>query len=226
MTWVNAVVQGVLLGGYYALLACGLSLMFGVMRIINLAHGDIAVLGAYLILVVPRPLGRLGVRRAHAGAAGDADPRATACSGSMLDRALRSGVLVPLLATFGLSIVIQNLLLEKFSPDVRSLGGNAGGVVTASWQISNELSISALGALILGVAVGDPRRAAALPLAHQVGPADARDRAGPRHRGARRDRLARRCTRGRPRSRSRRRRSPACSSRCARPSTRSRARRS
>ena len=48
MTWVNVVVQGVLLGGFYALLACGLSIMFGVMRIINLAHGDLAVLGAYL----------------------------------------------------------------------------------------------------------------------------------------------------------------------------------
>ena len=52
MSWVNAVVQGILLGGYYALLACGLSLMFGVMRIINLAHGDLAVLGAYMVLVV------------------------------------------------------------------------------------------------------------------------------------------------------------------------------
>src|SRR5207302_8516958 len=49
VSWVNAVVQGVLLGGFYALLACGLSIMFGVMRIINLAHGDLAVLGAYLV---------------------------------------------------------------------------------------------------------------------------------------------------------------------------------
>ena len=49
MTWINAVVQGVLLGGLYALFACGLSLMFGVMRIINLAHGDLAVLGAFLV---------------------------------------------------------------------------------------------------------------------------------------------------------------------------------
>ena len=142
-----------LLGGYYALLACGLALMFGVMRIINLAHGDIAVLGAYLILVV---LDHWNVSAFIALVpvlpvmliAGYGLQRV------MLDRALRSGVLVPLLATFGLSIVIQNLLLEKFSPDVRSLGGNAGGLVTASWQISNEVSISALGALILGVAVG------------------------------------------------------------------------
>ena len=50
MNWVNVILQGVLLGGFYALLACGLSLMFGVMRIINLAHGDIAVIGAYLDL--------------------------------------------------------------------------------------------------------------------------------------------------------------------------------
>ena len=153
MTWVNAVVQGVLLGGYYALLATGLALMFGVMRIINLAHGDIAVLGAYLITVV---LDHWNVNAFIALVpvlpvmliAGYGLQR------GMLDRALRSGVLVPLLATFGLSIVIQNLLLEKFSPDVRSLGGNAGGLVTASWQISNELSISALGAVILAVAVG------------------------------------------------------------------------
>ena len=52
MSWVNQVVQGVLLGGYYALLACGLSLLFGVMRIINLAHGDLAVLGAFLVFVI------------------------------------------------------------------------------------------------------------------------------------------------------------------------------
>jgi branched-chain amino acid transport system permease protein len=52
MTWINAVLQGVLLGGFYALLACGLALMFGVMRIINIAHGDLAVLGAFLVWVL------------------------------------------------------------------------------------------------------------------------------------------------------------------------------
>ena len=52
MTWVNDVIQGIMLGGFYGMLACGLALMFGLMRIINLAHGDIAVLGAYLIYVV------------------------------------------------------------------------------------------------------------------------------------------------------------------------------
>ena len=52
MTLVNAIVQGIFLGAFYAVLACGLSIMFGVMRIINLAHGDIAVLGAYLAFAV------------------------------------------------------------------------------------------------------------------------------------------------------------------------------
>jgi branched-chain amino acid transport system permease protein len=152
MTWVNDVVQGIMLGGYYGLIACGLALMFGVMRIINLAHGDVAVLGAYLIylliehwnvspfialipvLPVMMVLGYLLQR-------------------TVLQRSLRSGMLTPLLATFGLSIVIQNVLEQAFSPDVRSLGGNAQGLVSASWQITSQLSIPALGALTLGVAI-------------------------------------------------------------------------
>ena len=51
MTWLNAVVQGVLLGGLYALVAAGLSLVFGVMRIVNLAHGVLAVLATYVALL-------------------------------------------------------------------------------------------------------------------------------------------------------------------------------
>jgi branched-chain amino acid transport system permease protein len=152
MVWANAVVQGVLLGGLYALLACGLALMFGVMRIINLAHGDIAILGAYLIwvavdhtsvspflaalLVLPLML-VLGY----------------ALQIILLERSLRAGPLVPLLTTFGLAIVIQNMLLQVFSPDVQSLGGNAGDITTASWQINDQVSIPGLGVLILAVAI-------------------------------------------------------------------------
>jgi branched-chain amino acid transport system permease protein len=152
MTWVNAVVQGILLGGLYALLGCGLALMFGVMRIINLAHGDLAVLGAYLIMVVLDHasispfLGLLPVLPVMLLVG-------YLLQVTVLERSLRSGVLVPLLTTFGLSIVIQNLLLEKFSPDVRSLGGNAGAIATASWRITKDVSISAIGALVVGVAV-------------------------------------------------------------------------
>jgi branched-chain amino acid transport system permease protein len=152
MTLVNAVVQGVFLGGFYALLACGLSLMFGVMRIINLAHGDIAVLGAYLVFVV---FDHFGVSPFVAFVA--VLPVMLALGYvlqiGVLNRSLRAGILTPLLATFGLSIVLQNLLLIAFSPDVRSLGGGAGPITTASVRITDELSISGLGALILLVAV-------------------------------------------------------------------------
>jgi branched-chain amino acid transport system permease protein len=72
---------------------------------------------------------------------------------TILERSLKSGILTPLLATFGLSIVIQNLLLIAFSPDVRSLGGAAGAFTTGSWHVTSELSVSALGLLILVVAV-------------------------------------------------------------------------
>jgi branched-chain amino acid transport system permease protein len=152
MSWVNAVVQGILLGGFYALLACGLSLMFGVMRIINLAHGDLAVVGAFgAWVLVDRtdvsPFLALAPVLVAMYVLGYVLQR------MLLDRSLRAGVLIPLLTTFGLAIVIQNLLLEIFSPDVRSLGEPAGDVTTTSWQIADELSISGLGALILAVAV-------------------------------------------------------------------------
>src|SRR3954451_2783381 len=107
MTWVNAVLQGILLGGLYALFACGLSLLFGVMRIINLAHGDIAVLGAFLIWQISTSF---GVNPFVALIPTPAVLRALdyVLQKTMLTRALRGGPLIPLLATFGLSIVIQN----------------------------------------------------------------------------------------------------------------------
>jgi branched-chain amino acid transport system permease protein len=148
----NAVVQGILLGGLYALFACGLSLLFGVMRIINLAHGDIAVLGAFLIWTVVHqtaisPFVATALILPVALAIGYVLHLA------MLDRSLRSGPLIPLLTTFGLAIVIQNLLLQIYSPDVKSLATNAGSITTFSWQITDQLSISGLGALTLALAV-------------------------------------------------------------------------
>jgi branched-chain amino acid transport system permease protein len=152
MTWVNAVLQGVFLGGLYALFACGLSLLFGVMRIINLAHGDIAVLGAFLIWQISTSFGvspfvalipTLVVMLALG----------YVLQKTMLTRALRGGPLIPLLATFGLSIVIQNGLLQVFSADVRSLGGQAGPIAHASWKVTDQLSIPVLGVVVLATAV-------------------------------------------------------------------------
>ena len=152
MTIANAVLQGVFLGAFYAVLACGLSIMFGVMRIINLAHGDVAVLGAYVVYVIVE---RTGVS-AFVGFAVALPVMVLlgyVLQLTVLERSLKSGLLTPLLATFGLSIVIQNVLQLVFSPDVRSLGGSAGSVTTASWQVTSGLSVSALGLLVLAVAV-------------------------------------------------------------------------
>ena len=138
MIWVNQVVQGVLLGGYYALLATGLSLLFGVMRIINLAHGDLAVLGTFLLWWLHDRTGMsvfvaLAIVLPVMAALGWILQRA------MFERSLRSGVLVPLLATFGLAIVLQNLLFEKFGADTRSL--DIGSLAYDGWKITDQIYI-------------------------------------------------------------------------------------
>jgi len=151
MSVANAILQGIFLGAFYAVLACGLSLMFGVMRIINLAHGDVAVLGAYLVLVIVQGTG-LSPLLAFVIALPAMIALGYVLQLTVLQRALKAGILTPLLATFGLSIVIQNLLLLKFSPDVHSLGASAGALTTESWNLFGSISISALGLVVLAVA--------------------------------------------------------------------------
>jgi branched-chain amino acid transport system permease protein len=150
VSWVNSIVHGILLGGVYALLATGLSLMFGVMRIINLAHGSIALVGAYMAYLLVQHAGMssyltLVVILPGALVVGYALQR------TLLERSLRAGPLVPLLTTFGLLIVIANLLEKFFSPDVHSL--DPGSLGSTSWKLTSSLSISGFEVLIFGVAV-------------------------------------------------------------------------
>ena len=124
MIWVNAVLQGVLLGGLYALFAAGLSLMFGVMRFVNLAHGDFIVVAAYLALSTVDMLGLnpfmavLLIVPAMA-LAGYAAQR------FLFNRVLGKDILPPVLVTFGLSIVLQNLLLEYYGGNSRRLSADS-----------------------------------------------------------------------------------------------------
>jgi len=121
VAWVNAIIQGVLIGGLYALFACGLSLMFGVMKVVNLAHGDLAVLAGYFaigivavthvpvlwsfVIVVPlmAVLGYIMQR-------------------TILQGALDRSVLTTLMVTFGLSVVIENGLLQFETANTRGIG--------------------------------------------------------------------------------------------------------
>jgi len=150
VTWVNAVVHGILLGGVYALLASGLALMFGVMRIINLAHGSLALIGAYMAFLFTEHV-HVSTYLALAAVLPGALVVGYVLQRTMLERSLRAGQLVPLLTTFGLLIVIANLLQYFFSPDVHSL--DEGSIGTASWRVSSSLSIPWFDVLTFGVAV-------------------------------------------------------------------------
>ena len=135
--WIDTLLQGVLLGGLYSLYATGLSVIFGIMRLVNLAHGDLIVLGAFLIL----------------GATAAGVPLIVACAvvvplmfalgyvlqSLLLNRALGRNILPPLLITFGLSIIVQNGLLETFSADTRRL--DVGSLQSASLPIGGGIAI-------------------------------------------------------------------------------------
>lgn len=151
---INTIIQGVLLGGYYALIAAGLSFMFSVMRIINLAHGSLAVLAAYLLLVLAQnyhisPFVGLLIVLPLMAAIGFLLQRL------VLDRALRAGPLVPILATFGLSIVIDNVLFEVFGANTRSLGNFIGSLSYSSIALPGKIYVGvlAVGTFALAVVV-------------------------------------------------------------------------
>ena len=152
MNWLNAVIQGVLLGGLLALFACGLSLLFGTMKVINLAHGDLAIVAAFLavefapalhlsgllsvLFVVPIfiALGYVGQR-------------------TLIQTSLDRGPFTVLLVTFGLSVIIENVLLEAFSADSHSI--SIGSLVSGSIQLTDQISIAylSLGIFVLAVVV-------------------------------------------------------------------------
>ncbi len=150
MIWVNSVLQGILLGGYYALFAAGLSLMFGVMRLVNLAHGDLAVLAAFGSVVL--------VDQAHLNAWATlvVVVPLMAVVGYLLQRYLLNltvGVtpLASILVTFGLSIVISNTLLQVFSADSRGL--QAGSISISSFDLGDGLAVGRFDVLVFAVAV-------------------------------------------------------------------------
>lgn len=148
----NQIVQGILLGGYYALIACGLSFMFSVMRIINLAHGSLAVCAAYLIFMLSErahlPLWAcFFIAVAVMAVAGWLIQRL------ILDRSARGGQLLPILSTFGLSMVIENALFEQFGADTRSLANAIGDLSWDSFALPGGLYVGKLPVLIFVTAV-------------------------------------------------------------------------
>ena len=150
MEWVNAIVQGILLGGLYALFAAGLSLIFGVMRLVNVAHGDLIVMAAFLALVVTQtlglhPLATLLIVIPVMAVFGYALQR------GILNQTMGDDILPPLLVTFGLSVILQNGLLEIFSADNQKM--NAGAIETMSITVTDKLSVGVMPLIVFVVAV-------------------------------------------------------------------------
>ncbi|EFG9941090.1 branched-chain amino acid ABC transporter permease, partial [Escherichia coli] len=129
MSILDTLIQGILLGGLYALFAAGLALVFGIMRLVNLAHGDLIVMAAFLILYLVTGLG-LNPFLAALVAMPIMFAIGWALQYFVLNRTLGPDILPPLLVTFGLSIVIQNGLLQGFSADSRRIP--VGGLESAS----------------------------------------------------------------------------------------------
>jgi branched-chain amino acid transport system permease protein len=151
MEWINTILQGILLGGLYAMFAAGLSLIFGVMRLVNIAHGDLIVLAAYITLVVTEvlgigPLAALIIVVPLMAAIGYGLQR------TLFNRTLGDDLLPPLLVTFGLSVIIQNGLLELFTADSRKL--QAGNIEIDSISLGGGLAIGTLPLIQFAFAIG------------------------------------------------------------------------
>lgn len=154
--WINTLMQGLLLGGLYTLFATGMSLSFGIMRMVNAAHGDLIVLAGFGATASMAPLiaqsgnsawawvGMLMVIPLMAGFA-------YLLQRVVLNRTLGRDILSPLLVTFGLSVVLQNLMLETFSADVRRL--DTGSLSTLSWPLVDNVAIGVLPLITAGCAV-------------------------------------------------------------------------
>jgi branched-chain amino acid transport system permease protein len=152
--WIDTIVQGVLLGGLYALFAMGQSLMFGVMRLTNVAHGDFIILAAFAAFSLAMAVGlapgaapwmAMGLLLPIAFAAGYGLQRV------VLNRTLARDPLPSLVVTFGLAIVIQNLLQEVYSADPRSI--ESGGLNIDSISLGGGLAVGTLPLLIFAIAM-------------------------------------------------------------------------
>jgi branched-chain amino acid transport system permease protein len=151
MAWVDAIIQGILTGGLYALFACGLSLMFGVMKVVNLAHGDLATVAGYvgvgIIAATHMPfLWSIPIVVAIMAVLGYVLQR------SVIQAAISRGELTTLIVTFGLSIVIENGLLQFFTANTRGVGAGES-IITDSFSLGSQIQIAWLNVIIFVLAV-------------------------------------------------------------------------
>ena len=150
MVWLNAVIQGILLGGLYALFATGLSMAFGVMRFVNLAHGDLAIVAAFFAFSLQRtfelnPLLSLLIILPGAFVVGYLLQRV------VFDRVVGVDPAFQIVATFGLSMVLQNLVYAKYTADTQGL--DAKSLDASGFAINDTISIGWIPLITLCAAI-------------------------------------------------------------------------
>jgi branched-chain amino acid transport system permease protein len=148
--WVNQIVQGILLGGLYAMFAMGLSLSAGIMRFINIAHGDLIVLVCFMVLSLTAGLG-VSPLVAVLVIAPLSFVGGYVLQRVLLQRVLGQGVLPVILVTFGLSIIIQNGLQGAYGADTRKV--SAGVIETATLHVVDGINVGVLPLTIFLAAV-------------------------------------------------------------------------
>lgn len=150
MDLISTLAQGILLGGVYTLFAIGLSLIFGIMRLVNIAHGDLIVLAGYFSLSVMEVLG-WGPALSLIAVLPIFFLFGYALQSGILNRTLGDDLLPPMIVTFGMAIVIQNALLEGFSANSRKL--SLGTIETASVSVGEQLNLGVFPLAILAIAI-------------------------------------------------------------------------
>ena len=152
----DILIDGVSSGAQYALFAAGLSLIFGIMRLVNLAHGDFIILAAYILFAISWVLGALGLPPelnpllALLIAAPLLFALGYAVQRGVLNNTLGKDILPPLLVTFALSVILQNGLFLIFSPDTRSI--DSGALSTAGINIGYR-QVPVLALITVGTAL-------------------------------------------------------------------------
>ncbi len=149
MQVIQVIINGILLGGIYALLGVGMTMMFGIVKLTNLAHGEFVIIGAYLSTILASALG--------------VDPILTiivtvpimflvgmGLQAGLINRVMKIGSEPALLVTFGLSIILADAMLLVFSADAQRANVPYN---TASIKIANGLNISTLDLIVFGISL-------------------------------------------------------------------------
>jgi branched-chain amino acid transport system permease protein len=145
----QALVQGVLLGGLYAIIGIGMSLIFGIMRLTNIAHGDLMILSSFLTMFITtnltgNPLLALPITIVIMMGF------ATLIQKFLINRVISKGAEPALLVTFGLSIIISNALYQVFGANTQTIKND---LISTNLVRTENISVSLMYFLTFIIAV-------------------------------------------------------------------------